>query len=140
MCSRDTNDNSPTPKPLTIRPTTMIVKPLVKVWIAPPIVKTMAPMNRVPLRPMISPTRPAAMVVAAHKGQLGQVQKHSYVYVPRAPSSSTATIVPTSTAPGAWKYLRKWGLVMIPDMTLTTNQRQPNSTYKKNTPLIITKL
>jgi len=27
----------------------------VKVWIAPPIVKTTAPLNRVPLRPIASP-------------------------------------------------------------------------------------
>jgi len=38
--------------------------------------------------------------------------------VPKAPISSTATIVPTSRAVGLLKYFRKYGPVMIPLMTL----------------------
>jgi hypothetical protein len=42
-----------------------------------------------------------------------------------APISRTATIVPTSIGLGELKYLRKWGPVIIPDMTLRVcEQRQ----------------
>ena len=41
----------------------MLAIPPVKVWIAPPMVKTTAPVHRVPLRPIASPTRPAASEV-----------------------------------------------------------------------------
>lgn len=45
------------------RPIIIVQKPTVKVWTAPPIVKTTAPMNRVPFRPIMSPTLPAATEV-----------------------------------------------------------------------------
>jgi hypothetical protein len=59
----DTHDSSPTPNPEINLPITMLGMPPVKVWIAPPMVKTTAPLNRVPLRPIASPIRPAASEV-----------------------------------------------------------------------------
>jgi hypothetical protein len=58
-----TYDSSPTPRPLMIRPRTRIVNEGVNACVAPPIVNTSAPMNSVPLRPIMSPTRPAAREV-----------------------------------------------------------------------------
>jgi hypothetical protein len=65
----DTHESSPTPNPEISLPKTMLGTPPVKVWIAPPIVKTTAPVNRVPLRPIASPMRPAASeVTVEHQG------------------------------------------------------------------------
>ena len=61
----DTHERRPTPRPDTMRPTTMTQKPGVKVWIAPPTAKMTAPKKRVPRLPMMSPTRPAATEVTA---------------------------------------------------------------------------
>jgi len=63
----DTHDNSPTPNPEMSLPKTMLGTPAVKVWIAPPMVKTTAPLNRVPLRPIASPMRPAASEVTVER-------------------------------------------------------------------------
>lgn len=63
-----THDSKPTPKPAMIRPMTMTQKPEVNVWMAPPKAKTSAPMKSVPLRPMMSPMRPAATDVTARYG------------------------------------------------------------------------
>lgn len=62
------HDRSPTPNPLIIRPITMTANPVVNVCTAPPSVKMIAPMKSVPLRPMISPTRPAATLVTVRSG------------------------------------------------------------------------
>lgn len=53
-----THERNPTPKPLMIRPNTIIVKPLVKVWMAPPTEKMKAPRKSVLLRPSRSPSFP----------------------------------------------------------------------------------
>jgi len=58
-----TDESKPTPSPLVIRPKTIVQNPIVNVWIAPPIVNITAPANRVPFRPIASPTRPAATEV-----------------------------------------------------------------------------
>ena len=59
----DAHDSRPTPNPEMNLPKTMLGIPPVKVWMAPPMVKTTAPLNRVPLRPIASPMRPAASEV-----------------------------------------------------------------------------
>lgn len=59
----EAHDSRPTPNPEMSLPITMLRIPPVKVWIAPPMVKTTAPLNRVPLRPIASPMRPAASEV-----------------------------------------------------------------------------
>ena len=56
-------ESRPTPNPLVILPTIILQKPTVNVWIAPPKVKTKAPTKSVPLRPILSPTVPAATEV-----------------------------------------------------------------------------
>jgi len=66
-----THDNNPTPHPLMILPKTIIPNPFVKVCIAPPIVKTSAPIKRVPFLPIMSPTRPAARDVATRGVSIG---------------------------------------------------------------------
>lgn len=66
------HDNKPTPAPLTIRPNTIVQNPLAKVWMSPPTVKTQAPINRVPLRPIISPTLPAAIEVTEDEDEHGK--------------------------------------------------------------------
>ena len=38
-------------------------------------------------------------------------------------------MVPISTADGVLKYLMKWGLVMIPDMTLNTGSQYFRPTF-----------
>lgn len=58
-----THDKNPTPKPDITRPRTMVENPLVKVWIAPPIVNVTAPMKRVSRRPRRSPSFPEMMEV-----------------------------------------------------------------------------
>lgn len=75
-------DSKPTPKPLIVLPRTIIGIPVVNVWIAPPIAKTTAPINRVPLRPSKSPTRPAATDVTVrqlinYSVSQGLVKKHT---------------------------------------------------------------
>jgi hypothetical protein len=59
----DTHDSRPTPNPEINLPITILGTPPVKVWIAPPMVKTTAPLHRVPLRPIASPMCPAASEV-----------------------------------------------------------------------------
>lgn len=80
----DTHDSSPTPNPEINLPTTMLGMPPVKVWIAPPRVKTTAPVNRVPLRPIASPMRPAASeVTVEHQSGmsgLGRASEFSRAY------------------------------------------------------------
>jgi hypothetical protein len=71
-----THDSSPTPNPLTNLPTTMVLYPTVKVWIAPPIVKITAPPNSVPFLPMMSPIRPAAIEVTV--GRSAQTANDKY--------------------------------------------------------------
>ena len=67
----DTHDNRPTPKPEINLPITMLGTPPVKVWITPPTVKTTAPLNRVPLRPIESPICPAASeVTVEHQNEM----------------------------------------------------------------------
>jgi hypothetical protein len=46
--------NNPTPDPLMILPTSIIVYPIVKVCIAPPTVNMHAPRKRVNRRPFVS--------------------------------------------------------------------------------------
>ncbi|KAG6889859.1 hypothetical protein C0992_003838 [Termitomyces sp. T32_za158] len=91
----------PTPKPLTIRPTTNEVRPVEKVWNVPPIVKITLPKKSVPLRPSISPTRPAATEVTVAVFRQGTPDRQTYA--PNAPISSTETIVPISIGPGVPK-------------------------------------
>lgn len=59
----ETHDRRPTPQPLTTRPSTIVQKPKVNVWMTPPMLKMTAPTKSVPFRPMISPIRPAAIEV-----------------------------------------------------------------------------
>ena len=66
------HERRPTPNPLIRRPNIIVQNPVVKVWIKPPIVNTTAPTKRVPLRPIRSPTRPAAMEVAGVLDQQSQ--------------------------------------------------------------------
>lgn len=105
----DTHDNSPTPNPETNLPTTILGMPPVKVWIAPPMVKTTAPVNRVPLRPIASPMRPAASeVTVEHQcGMRGLRRASEFSNVLNAPISSTETIMPNSPAVGSPKYSLK---------------------------------
>lgn len=49
----------------------MIQKPGVRVWIAPPTANIIAPTKSVPLRPRLSPMRPAASDVT---GQIQSIQ------------------------------------------------------------------
>lgn len=104
-----TNESSPTPNPAIILPITIIQKPGVIVCIAPPIANTTAPEKRVPLRPRISPMRPAAIDVTCdrHFTQFLRGYMHRRNGIPKAPTSNTATIVPTSNADGLLKNLRK---------------------------------
>ena len=102
-----TNDRRPTPNPATILPTTMIVNPFVNVWIAPPTAKTTAPEKRVPLLPRISPMRPAASDVTMRCYVSCVPVLCVQTFLPNAPTSSTATMVPTSKADGLLKNLRK---------------------------------
>jgi hypothetical protein len=64
------HDRSPTPSPLITRPMTISTKPVVKVCTAPPIPKTTAPANRVPLLPIMSPICPAAIDVTCMVHQM----------------------------------------------------------------------
>lgn len=66
---------------------------------APPTVKITAPTHRVPFRPIISPTRPAATDVTFATRSAKDANRGTR-YVLKAPISSTATMVPTSRGPG----------------------------------------
>ena len=97
-----TNERRPTPKPLMTRPRIMDQNPTVSVCKAPPIVNTTAPTNRVPCRPIISPTRPAASDVAIEREKRkGERTRSAADRITasstqlNAPISRTATIVPT---------------------------------------------
>ena len=107
----DTHDSSPTPNPEINLPKTMLGTPPVKVWIAPPMVKTTAPVNSVPLRPIASPMRPAASeVTVEHQSGMRDYSTHAsevFENVLSAPISSTETIKPSSPAPGSPKYFLK---------------------------------
>jgi len=106
----DTHDSSPTPSPEMNLPTTMLGTPPVKVWNAPPIVKTTAPLNRVPLRPIASPMRPAASeVTVEHQGGMRWlcVPAKFSKSILNAPISSTETIKPNPPALGSSKYFLK---------------------------------
>jgi hypothetical protein len=106
----DTHDNRPTPNPEINLPITMLGMPPVKVWIAPPIVKITAPVNRVPLRPIASPTRPAASeVTVEHQNRMRGLRRasKSVESVLNAPISSTETINPICPARGSSKYFLK---------------------------------
>lgn len=89
----------------------MLGTPPVKVWIAPPMVKTTAPVNSVPLRPIASPMRPAASeVTVEHQSGMRDYSTHAsevFENVLSAPISSTETIKPSSPAPGSPKYFLK---------------------------------
>jgi len=84
-----THDSRPTPNPEINLPKTMLGRPPVKVWIAPPTVKITAPVNRVPLRPIKSPMRPAAseVTVGHQNGMRGsqRARKFSRAYSVRRP-------------------------------------------------------
>jgi hypothetical protein len=99
---RSTYDRRPTPAPLIIRPKTITPKPVVNVCTAPPIVNTNAPTKSVPFRPITSPTRPAARDVAKSEFSLPGTEIYTED-VPNAPTSNTATILPTCIGPGALK-------------------------------------
>ena len=96
----------------------MVLNPVVKVCTAPPMPKITAPANKVPLLPKMSPICPAAMEVTCEMDQITAKKGLIAESLLKAPISSTATIVPTSNDPGELKYLRKWGPVIIPDITL----------------------
>ena len=131
---RAPHDNKPTPNPLTTLPATIDQNPNVQVWITPPIVKMAAPIHKVPFRPTMSPTEPAARDVP--RGGVKESMFDTKRDKQNAPISSTATIVPSSIGPGALKYLMKCGPVIIPDITLGQNQsyEPANSMLKKDTP------
>jgi hypothetical protein len=64
------HDKSPTPSPLITRPKTMILNPVVRVCMDPPMPKITAPANKVPLLPKISPICPAAIDVTCDTNQI----------------------------------------------------------------------
>jgi hypothetical protein len=123
-----TYDSSPTPKPEIMRPTTITLKPVVKVCTAPPMENTTAPAKRVPRLPYKSPILPAAIDVttANHIRYLALLERacerELVEDLPKAPTSSTATMVPISKGPGEPKNLRKWGPVITPDITLSPHR------------------
>ena len=96
-----THDSKPTPNPEMNLPKTMLGTPPVKVWMAPPMVKITAPLNKVPLRPIASPMCPAASeVTVEHQKEMKGCSLPADFSrgVLNAPISNTETIKPNSPA------------------------------------------